>query len=171
METKMNWISEFRISSWKGEHYWLWVSYICENSGGILFWKREQEASEICPWRSCQWAVPGARTDWSWWSLFSMAGPPCRSLVSIKFGQVVIETGIQHDGQATKENVGIWNVNRVNTYFVTTMFFLFFSEVINIWGNGSLGRKDWKARYWYFYHSEGRFTEMRNIFAFVLSYS
>lgn len=31
----------------------------------------------------------------------------CRSLVSFKFGQVVIERGIQHHGQATKENVGI----------------------------------------------------------------
>lgn len=146
----MNWISEFRISSWKGEHYWLWVSYICENSGAFYSGKENkkhqrsvhEEAANGQSQVHGQTEAGGVCSPW----LVLL----CRSLVSIKFGQVVIETGIQHDGQATKENVGIWNVNRVNTHFVATMFFLFFSEVINIWGNGSLGRKDWKARYWYF---------------------
>ena len=40
-------------------------------------------------------------------------------------------------GQATKENVGISSVNRINTYFAIIFFPL--SEGINIWGNSSLG--------------------------------
>lgn len=37
---KMNWISEFRISSWKGEHCWLWASYVSENLG--VFYSGEE---------------------------------------------------------------------------------------------------------------------------------
>lgn len=41
-------------------------------------------------------------------------------------------------GQATKENVDISSVNRINTYFAIIIFFPL-SEGINIWGNSSLG--------------------------------